>query len=110
MREAIQKLAFHEALEEIQKLVRAADGYIDHQAPWTLKKTDSARMETVLHALVQVLRTVGTLLQPFMPDSAGKLLDQLGVVTRDFAALAAPAAAGTELPAPAGLFPRYVEA
>jgi methionyl-tRNA synthetase len=110
VREAIQKLAFHEALEEIQKLVRAADGYIDHQAPWTLKKTDSARMETVLHALVQVLRTVGILLQPFMPDSAGKLLDQLGVVTRDFAALATPAAAGAALPPPAGLFPRYVEA
>jgi methionyl-tRNA synthetase len=79
MRDALDRLALHEALEDAWKLIRAANAYIDHQAPWALKKTDTARMDAVLRVLLDVLRTVGVLLQPFMPDSMGKLLDQLGV-------------------------------
>ena len=50
-------------------------------------------------------------LQPFMPDSMAKMLDQLGVPAdaRDVAALASPLPAGTVLPPPQGVFPRYVE-
>jgi methionyl-tRNA synthetase len=52
------------------------------------------------------------LLQAFMPDSMGKLLDQLGVApdSRAIAALESPMVTGAALPAPAGIFPRYVEA
>ena len=112
VRGAMSRLAFHEALDEVWKVIRAADGYIDHQAPWSLRKTDTARMNTVLFTLVSVLRTVALLLQPFMPDSMAKLLDQLGVPAdaRQFSALDEPLAEGTPLPAPAGLFPRFVEA
>ncbi len=111
VRVAINRLAFHEALEEVWKLIRAADAYIDHQAPWTLKKTDPVRMLTVLYVLAAVLRTVAILLQPLMPDSMGRLLDQLGVApeARQIAALDTPLAEGTALPPPAGLFPRFVE-
>jgi methionyl-tRNA synthetase len=111
VRVAINRLAFHEALEEVWKVIRAADAYIDHQAPWALKKTDQVRMLTVLYVLTSVLRTVAILLQPFMPDSAGKLLDQLGVApeTRQIAVLDTVLAEGTPLPAPAGLFPRIME-
>lgn len=111
VRAAVRRLAFHDALDEVWKLIRAADGYIDHQAPWTLKKTDTTRMNTVLFVLVSVLRTTGILLQPFMPDSMGKLLDQLGVAAtaRQFAALDTQLMEGISLPAPAGIFPRFVE-
>ena len=112
VRGALNRLAFHEALDEVWKLIRAADGYIDHQAPWSLRKTDTARMNSVLFVLVSVLRVVAVLLQPFMPDSMAKLLDQLGVAAdaRQYEALNTPLAEGTPLPAPAGLFPRFVEA
>jgi methionyl-tRNA synthetase len=58
-----------------------------------------------------VLRPIGTVLQPFMPASMGKLLDQLGVPAdaRQLDALAVPLADGTALPAPQGIFPRFVE-
>ena len=61
--------------------------------------------------LADVLRVIGTVLQPFMPDSMGRMLDQLGVPanTRQLADLAAPLDDGTALPAPQGVFPRYVE-
>ena len=103
--------AFHEALEETWKVIRAADAYIDHQAPWSLRKTDTDRMDSVLYTLAAVLRVVGVVLQPFMPDTMGKLLDYLGVgADRSLSILDAPLAEGTPLPAPSGLFPRVVEA
>jgi len=66
----------------------------------------------VLFVLVAVLRSVAILLQPFMPDSMAKLLDQLGVPAdhRQLAVLETPITPGIPLPAPAGLFPRFVEA
>ncbi len=108
---AIDRQAFGEALEEVWKVVRAANGYIDQQAPWALRKTDLARMGAVLRVLADVIRVVATVLQPFMPTSMERMLDQLGVRRdqRDFAALARPLADGTVLPAPLGVFPRFVE-
>ncbi|HTZ71114.1 MAG TPA: methionine--tRNA ligase, partial [Acetobacteraceae bacterium] len=111
MRAAMDRQALHEALEEAWKVIRAGNAYIDRQAPWALRKTDPARMADVLRVLVDVLRAVATLLQPFMPDSMGRMLDQLGAPAADrlFADLAMPLPAGTTLPPPQGVFPRYVE-
>jgi methionyl-tRNA synthetase len=76
-----------------------------------LNKTDKTRMGTVLRVLVDTMRVIATLLQPFMPGSMANMLDQLGVPVhaRTIEALAAPLADGIQLPAPRGVFPRYVE-
>jgi methionyl-tRNA synthetase len=76
-----------------------------------LNKTDKDRMGTVLRVLVDTMRIIATLLQPFMPGSMANMLDQLGVPVhaRTIAALAAPVADGIHLPPPRGVFPRYVE-
>jgi methionyl-tRNA synthetase len=112
VREAIDRLAFNEALEDIWKLIRAANAYIDHQAPWALRKTDQVRMATVLRVLLDAIRTVAFLLQPFMPKSMAALLDQLGVApeARQLAALNTPLEDDAALPTPSGIFPRHVEA
>ncbi|MCB9960369.1 MAG: methionine--tRNA ligase [Rhodospirillaceae bacterium] len=106
--------AFHTALERIWAVVSQANRYVDEQAPWALRKTDPARMATVLYVLADTVRHVAILLQPVMPDAMARLLDQLGVPAdaRSFAALAdGPGLApGTPLPKPQGVFPRYVEA
>jgi methionyl-tRNA synthetase len=106
--------AFHEVLKTIWGVVGAGDGYIDAMAPWALKKTDTARMATVLYVLAETLRAIGIVAQPFMPDTMNRLLDQLAVPAgkRDFAACGEPGrlVPGTPLPAPQGLFPRIVEA
>jgi len=111
LRERIDRQAIHDAIEEVWKLIRAANSYIDKQAPWALKKTDINRMADVLRVLVDVTRVAATLLQPVMPATMARMLDQLGVpeTARDFAALDTPLAGGTVLPAPQGVFPRYVE-
>jgi len=92
-------------------VVRAANGYIDVQAPWSLKKTDLARMGTVLYVLAETVRRVALLLQPVMPDSIGRMLDQLAVPEdkRAFDHFDDALVGGTALPAPQGVFPRHVE-
>lgn len=109
----LDRQRFHKSLEEIWSVVNAANAYIDTQAPWGLKKTDVARMETVLYVLAETIRCLGLIVQPFMPDSAAKILDQLSVPAdqRDFTALDAKFALkpGVALPAPQGVFPRIVE-
>ncbi|MEE3501470.1 methionine--tRNA ligase [Acidiphilium acidophilum] len=110
-RAAMDRLAYQEALEDIWKLIRAANAYIDHQQPWTLRKSDPARMNHVLRTLCETLRIAGLLLQPFMPDTMAKLLDQLAVPpdARTFAALETPLPTAAPLPTPTGLFPRFIE-
>ena len=78
---------------------------------WALRRTDVARMGSVLRVLADVLRVIGTVLQPFMPDSMARMLDQLGVPadTPGSPTLATPLPDGVALPAPQGVFPRYVE-
>jgi methionyl-tRNA synthetase len=112
MRPLMDRMALGDAIEEAWKVIRAANAYIDHQAPWALRKTDADRMAAVLRVLTDVIRTIATVLQPVMPDSMARMLDQLAVRPddRNFAALTAPLPGGILLPAPSGIFPRYVEA
>ena len=104
--------AFHEALETVWVLVRAANGYVDRQAPWNLRKDNPVRMGTVLYVLAEAIRHLGVVLQPFMPQAMGRMLDQLAVPAeaRNFASLGRALVSGTTLPAPQGVFPRFVEA
>ena len=111
VRTAFDNFAYHQALEAIWTVIRAANVYVDKQAPWSLRKTDPARMETVLYVLCEVVRRVAILTQPFMPNASQKLLGQLAVPAnkRDFAALEMTLVEGTPLPTPQGVFPRFVE-
>jgi methionyl-tRNA synthetase len=105
--------AFNRGLETIWKIVGDANRYVDAQAPWTLRKTDPLRMATVLYVLAETIRRLALLVQPVMPDSAAKMLDQLAVPAdaRDFARLGEGGrlVPGTPLPKPEGVFPRFVE-
>jgi methionyl-tRNA synthetase len=111
VRAEMAQQGFHKALDAVFAVVADANRYVDAQAPWSLRKTDPARMATALYALMETLRRVGLLLQAFMPTTMGKLLDQLAVPSekRGAAAWDGALAPGTALPAPQGLFPRFVE-
>ena len=112
VRTAMEQQLCHRALEDIWVLVRAANSYVDHQAPWGLKKSDPERMNTVLYVLAESLRHTGILIQPFMPNSADKLLEQLGVPDdeRDFSHLnkSSCLVPGKTISQPEGIFPRIL--
>ena len=97
----------------IWEQISNANKYIDTQAPWALKKTDPDRMAAVLGLLAEAIRQFAILSQPFMPHSAGKLLDQLQIpaTERGFDQIGGQGrlAAGTEIEKPVGVFPRFQE-
>jgi methionyl-tRNA synthetase len=110
-RDAMDRQAIHKAIEATFEIVAAADRYIDAQAPWALRKTDPDRMRTVLYVVAETVRRIAILARPYMPEATGKLLDLVAAPAdaRDFASLDKMLVPGTELPAPSGVFPRYVE-
>jgi methionyl-tRNA synthetase len=98
------------ALDAVWRVIADANRYFAAEAPWALKKTDPARMETVLWTTAEIVRRVAILAQFVMPGSAGRLLDQLGVpaAARAFADLSRELDSGSLLPEPQGVFPRWV--
>ena len=111
VRSELSVQGFQRALDALWAVIGQANRYVDEQAPWVLRKTDPARMATVLYVLAEVVRQLALLTQPFMPNATERLLDQLAqpADARDFAALSQRLASGRAIDKPQGVFPRYVE-
>lgn len=113
VREAMDQQAIKRYLDAVWSVVGDANRYFAGEEPWAKRKTDPARMNTILYVTAEVVRQVAILAQPAVPDGAGRLLDLLSIPEdrRDFAALGAGGRleAGVALPKPSGVFPRYVE-
>ncbi|HUL10304.1 MAG TPA: methionine--tRNA ligase [Candidatus Acidoferrum sp.] len=112
LREEMEQQAFYKALDILWLVIRDGDRYVNEQKPWSLKNTDRPRMNTVLYVLAETVRHLAILIQPFMPQTCGRLLDYLGIPGdgRNFAALSSrQLVPGTALPPPEALFPKYVE-
>jgi methionyl-tRNA synthetase len=112
-RAAMATQQIHQALNAVWAVVAEANRYFAGEAPWALAKTDPARQRTVLYVTAEVVRQIAILAQPAMPEASAKLLDILGIPedlkSRNFAALGTRIKPGTSLPAPAPVFPRYIE-
>ena len=77
----VGELAFHRLLISIWEVINLANKYIDEMAPWALAKdpAKAGRLDTVLYQLLEVLRFAAVLISPFMPQTAEKILGQLGI-------------------------------
>ncbi|MBQ7097764.1 MAG: methionine--tRNA ligase [Clostridia bacterium] len=69
-----------DALEALWTIANRANKYIDETMPWALAKDEAqiGTLKTVMYNLVEALRWIGSLLEPFMPETAQKLIDALG--------------------------------
>lgn len=94
--------------EAIWAVVGEANRYVDAQQPWSLKKTDTDRMQTVLYVLMDTIRRVAICTQAIIPGSSHRILDALAVPAgaRDFNHLEQQLLSGTALPVPQPIFPR----
>lgn len=79
--EAMDKVSFSVALEEIWKLIRRANKYVDETTPWTLAKEEAnkSRLDTVLYNLAETLRITSILIRPFMEHTSCEIEKQLGI-------------------------------
>jgi methionyl-tRNA synthetase len=107
-----EALNFSVGLEAWMRAVFACNQYVDEQAPWTLRKTDPARMAAVLMTLFRCVRDLAIAVRPVVPNAADRLLDQMGVEARDYSALgddgwfARLVESGFTVDKPEGVFPR----
>ena len=109
-----EKLSFSQGIELWMGCVFAANQFIDRAAPWALRKTDPVLMERVLATMLILIRDLAIAIRPVVPNSADRMLDQLGISPneRAFSALDDPAwydrliASGFTLVQPTPIFPR----
>jgi methionyl-tRNA synthetase len=85
--ELICRAELTQALELIWQRVRRLNRYVEERAPWQLARdpADGAALDQTLASLLEGIRVVSVLLQPYMPASAGKLLTALGAPEDEFA-------------------------
>ena len=76
---AFDNLALQQGVEAWLQACFACNAYIDAQAPWTLRKTDPERMETVLATLYIGIAQLAVAIAPVIPSSSARLLDLMGV-------------------------------
>lgn len=79
--EAMENMQFNEAFEELWKLVRRANKYIDETMPWKLAKDDTKQEElrSVLYHLIETLRVVAVFLRPMLTITSDKILEQINI-------------------------------
>ena len=77
----MDSLTIPQALMEIFAVIQRANKYIDETAPWALAKDEAnkARLESVLYHLCEALRVCGILLNAYLPTTAPKMMEQLGL-------------------------------
>jgi len=75
----MQAFNINKVIENILHITELANAYIDVEAPWALRKTDPDKMQQVLYLLMETLRYIAIMLQPFTPDAASNMLDQLNI-------------------------------
>jgi methionyl-tRNA synthetase len=103
---SIKAVHLRDGLTEAMSVARAANRYLDDQAPWKRIKTDRASAATTVNTMIQVLNGLKVLLAPYIPFSSQKLHELLGY-SGDVAALPwrpETVPAGQQLPVPTPLF------
>ena len=78
-----EKIELNKILSEIWDQISNLNKYFSDQKPWELKKTDIDRMNTVLFVTVDNIRRISIMLIPFIPESANKILDLIGIDTAE---------------------------
>jgi methionyl-tRNA synthetase len=111
-RAAMDSQAIKGWLDPVFEVVADADRYFAGEKPFD-KAISAERKGTILYVAAEVVRQIAILLQPAMPASAARLLDLLALPAsaRTFAALGPKGrlTPGSALPAPVGVFPRYID-
>ena len=82
----MDELRVADALTEIFTLFKRCNKYIDETEPWVLGKDESKkdRLSTVLYNLVESISIGAALLDPYMPETAAKIKEQIGAADREF--------------------------
>ncbi len=87
--ECIDKFHISDALEAVINLAKRCNKYIDETTPWALAKDEAQkpRLGTVLYNLLEGIRYIAVLIEPFMPDTHKAILEQINCDVKDYDSL-----------------------
>ena len=77
----LDQFQLRNGLSAIIELARAGNQYLSEREPWHLIKTDRAKTATTLYYAAQLVRSLGILITPFLPETANGILEQLNLKT-----------------------------
>lgn len=79
--DAMDHMELNQAIKDVWNLIGRANKYIDETAPWILAKdpAQAERLQAVMYNLAEALRIVAILIAPFVPVTAPKIYEQLGL-------------------------------
>ncbi|CDB35874.1 methionine--tRNA ligase [Phascolarctobacterium sp. CAG:266] len=79
--DAMDHMELNQAIKDVWNLIGRANKYIDETAPWILAKdpAQAERLQTVMYNLAEALRIIAILIAPFVPVTAPKIYEQLGL-------------------------------
>ncbi len=107
--EAIEAVRLRDGLAEAMNVARAANRYLDEQAPWRSIKVDRQVAATTVFVMVQVLNALKILFAPYVPFSSSRLHELLGFTSdpSEWRWAAEPVPVGQTLPMPTPLFTKF---
>ena len=109
----MEGLRLADSLDAIMELARRANKYIDETAPWVLAKEEASqdRLAAVLSNLIETIRQIAVMLQPFMPETAEKIFGQINCQVKSLESLDSFGENGvSQVGTPEALFARIDEA
>ncbi|MGV3461539.1 MAG: methionine--tRNA ligase [Flavobacterium sp.] len=77
---SVERYRFREALSELMNLARLGNKYLADEEPWKMIKEDPARVQTQMYVALQIAAALSVLSEPFLPFTATKLKNMLGIV------------------------------
>jgi methionyl-tRNA synthetase len=76
---SLDRYRFREALSELMNLARLGNKYLTDMEPWKVYKTDEEKVKTILNVSLQIIANLAVLSEPFLPFTAKKLQEMLGM-------------------------------
>jgi methionyl-tRNA synthetase len=77
---SLETLHISNALDDIMKLVSKTNKYIDEIAPWVLfKNQEKGKLDSAMYHLIENIRRIAIMLNPFIPDTSEKIFQQIGI-------------------------------
>jgi methionyl-tRNA synthetase len=109
----VQEIDLKQAIDQVMKLVRSTNRYVENQAPWALaKEKNEERLDTVLYTSCETLRIISALFYPVLPQRCGRIRELLGFSGEALSPTLEKAKEwgvlkpGTKVGTPESLFPR----
>lgn len=109
MRNAVEHQALHKVCDVIWQCIYDANAYVDSEKPWSLRKENPERMQTVLYVLCNVIKRLALLTFPILPKASASILNFLGESEFSYQSFDVMLPDGIRIKEPHPLFPRIIE-